>query len=101
MTIYEAMFIFPDRFQEEDLEGVLKNVRGEVEALGGQVLSSTRLGRRQFARPMKKSEHGHYAVVTFTIDAAHLPALHARYKLNEEVLRVQIVRAPSPETVEG
>lgn len=98
MTTYEAMFIFPERFKEDELDSVIKTARAEIEKLGGEVISSTRLGRRAFARPIKKTEHGHYAVATFQLDSHRLPSLHARYKLSDEVLRVQIVRAlPEPE----
>lgn len=93
MELYEAMFIFPDRFKEEELDGVIKTTRGEIEKLGGEVVSATRLGRRPFARPIKKRENGHYAVVTFNIDKRQIPNLHARCKMSEDIVRVQIVRA--------
>ena len=102
MNVYEAMYIFPDRLKEEEVDGVLKNARAEIERLGGNVISSTRLGRRAFARPIQKTNYGHYAVVTFEFAPDQIPALHARCKLNEDVLRIQTVRAavepaaPSP-----
>jgi len=95
METYEAMYIFPDRLKDDEVDGVLKNARGEIERLGGRVVSGTRLGRRPFARPIKKTHYGHYAVVMFSIDKEHIPTLQARARLNEEVLRVQIVRAQS------
>jgi ribosomal protein S6 len=87
------MFIFPDRLDDEAVDGVMKDVRQDIEKQGGEVLSGTRLGRRPFARPLKKTSHGHYAVVLFKIDPNRLPSLRARYKLNEQVLRVQFIRA--------
>lgn len=107
MTTYEAMFIFPERFKEDELDGVIKTVRAEIEKLGGEVISSTRLGRRVFARPIKKMEQGHYAVATFKLDNFRLPSLHTRYRLNEDIVRVQVVRAeptpaqPAPAAAEG
>jgi len=95
METYEAMYIFPDRLKDDEVDGVLKSARGEIERLGGKVVSGTRLGRRPFARPIKKTNYGHYAVVIFTIDKEHIPTLQARARLNEEVLRVQIVRRQS------
>lgn len=96
METYEAMYIFPDRLKEEDVDGVLKDARAEIERLGGTVISSTRLGRRPFARPIKKTDYGHYAVATFTLDNQQVPALHARARLSEDVLRLQVVRTPAP-----
>ena len=99
METYEAMYIFPDRLKDDEVDGVLKNARGEIERLEGQVVSGTRLGRRPFARPIKKTNYGHYAVVIFTINKKHIPTLQARARLNEEVLRVQIVRKQTPPVV--
>jgi ribosomal protein S6 len=100
MTLYEAMLIIPDRFQEDELDGVLKGARAEIEALGGEVVSSIRLGRRQFARELDKSDHGHYAVINFSMGSEHIPALHVKYKLSDDILRVQIVRSrPAPAVV--
>lgn len=96
METYEAMYIFPDRLKEEDIDGVLKEARGEIERLGGTVISSTRLGRRPFARPIRKTDHGHYAVATFQLDGQKVPALRARARLNENVLRLQVVKAAPP-----
>ena len=93
MVTYEAMFIYPDRFKEEELDGVIKTTRNEIEKLGGEVISATRLGRRPFARPIQKRENGHYAVVTFNLDKQQVPNLHARFKMSEDVVRVQIVHA--------
>lgn len=101
MRTYEGMFIFPERLKEDELDGVLKAVRAEIERLEGEVISSTRLGRRPFARPIQKMEQGHYAVVTFSIDGDRLPALHQRFKLNDDVLRLQVVSAPTTEQAAG
>ena len=100
-SLYEGMFIFPDRFRDEELDGIIKSVRSEIEKLGGEVVSSTRLGRRNFARPLKKMEFGHYAVITFNIAGDQLPALHVRFKLSDDVLRVQIVSVKVSETLPG
>jgi ribosomal protein S6 len=93
---YEAMFIFPDRLAEGDLEGVLKAACGEIEKQGGEIVSHTRLGRRSFARPIKKSDSGHFAVVVFRMAGDRLRNLHGRFKLNEDVVRVQMVRTRDP-----
>lgn len=104
MKTYEAMFIFADRFSEEELDAVIKSARSEIEGLSGEVISSTRLGRRPFARPIKKNDHGHYAVMNFKIAAEQIPLIHAKFKLSDSVLRVQIVVAviaPEPEPAEA
>ena len=93
MNKYEAMIIFPDALKDEALEAALEKVEAEIEKSGGKVESKTRMGRRQFARPMDKQNSGQYMVVNFKLDGGKLTALQARFKLNEEIFRIQIVRA--------
>ncbi|MCS6770554.1 MAG: 30S ribosomal protein S6 [Kiritimatiellae bacterium] len=94
MNRYEAMIIFPESFNDEALESALEKVSAEVEKLGGKVESKTRLGRRAFARPLKKHNAGQYMVVTFRLDGSKVDTLRMRFKLNEEIFRFQIIRIP-------
>ena len=93
MTKYEAMIIFPGSLKDETVDAAMEKVTGEIEKNGGKVENKTRLGRRAFARVMQKHAAGHYAVIGFHLDGAKVAPLHARFKLNEDVFRVQIVRA--------
>ncbi len=102
MNRYEGMFILLGSSEGEEVEAALGRVRAEIEKLGGEVDSTTRLGKRAFARPLKKREGGQYAVVDFHMDGGQLDALRARYKLSEDVLRVQFIRLKEkPEEAEG
>lgn len=94
MNKYEAMIIFPETLKEESLDSSLDKVVAEIEKSGGTVEAKTRLGRRSFARPMDKHTGGQYMVVTFRLDGDKITALQGRFKLNEEIFRAQIVRAP-------
>lgn len=91
---YEAMVIFSDSVKETALEDMLGHVKTEIKKLGGEVTSATRLGKRAFARPMKKTDSGHYALVAFSMEGEQVKNLQARLKLNEDVFRTQVVRAP-------
>lgn len=93
MNEYEGMFIFPESIKEEQLDEVIARTRGEIEKLGGRVENTTRLGKRTFARPLHKQTTGHYVVFGFRLDGAQVAPLQERYKLMEEIFRVQIQRA--------
>ena len=93
MNKYEAMVIFPESMKDEQIDAALEKVAGEIEKQGGKVESKTRLGRRAFARLLKKHAAGQYAVLGFHLDGSKIAAVQARFKLNEEIFRVQIVRA--------
>lgn len=94
MKTYEAMFIFPSQTDDAHLEEKMEKARAEIVKLGGTVTHTTRMGRAAFARRMRKKDAGVYVLTTFALDGAKLAALHERYRLNEDLLRVQIVVAP-------
>ena len=94
--MYEGTYIFPDRLTDDDLDAAIKSAAEEITRLNGKVLKTEKLGRRQFARPMKKQTSGHYVRLRFEIDPAKISELHEHYKLNDDVFRVQIVCAQEP-----
>jgi ribosomal protein S6 len=91
---YEAMIIFREDLKDTDWDGAVEAVRAEIEKLGGKMTSSTRLGKREFARPMQKQQSGHYGLIAFQLEGDKVAALQARLKLDEQVFRVQVVSAP-------
>ncbi|MDH3346080.1 MAG: 30S ribosomal protein S6, partial [Kiritimatiellaceae bacterium] len=66
-ALYEGLFIFPETLDEEQLDQAIDAVKTEVEKLGGSLESSTRLGKRTFARPMKKKKAGIYTIMMMRI----------------------------------
>ena len=93
MKKYEATIIFRESLQDADWDGAVDSVRAEIERQGGTLKSCTRLGRREFARPMKKQTAGHYGLLAFEMDGGKIASLLARLKLNDQVFRVQVVNA--------
>lgn len=91
MKKYEALYIFVGVAKDDVLEANLERALQEVTRLGGNVLSTESLGKRAFSRPMKKRDSGVYVKVRFEFDPAKLAELVVRYRLVEEVFRVQIL----------
>jgi ribosomal protein S6 len=92
MTLYEGLFIFPETLGEEQLDQAIDAVKAELEKLGGSLENTTRLGKRTFARPMKKKKAGIYAILTFRLDGMKVIALKHRLKLATNVFRAQFVK---------
>lgn len=90
MRTYEGLFVFEDSMRDEALDGVLDRVRGDITRFEGKVLATIPLGRKTFARPMKKRETGQYFRIVFELGPDRMAALRARYRINEDILRVQI-----------
>ena len=91
MKKYDALYIFVGIAKDDALEANLDKALAEVTRLGGNVLAKDSLGRRSFARPMKKRETGVYVKVRMELDPAKVDELVNRYHLVEEVFRVQIL----------
>ncbi|MBC8206311.1 MAG: 30S ribosomal protein S6 [Kiritimatiellales bacterium] len=91
-ALYEGLFIFPETLDEEQLDQAIDAVKVELEKLGGSLESTTRLGKRSFARPMKKKKAGIYAIIMFHLDGGQIPAFKHRLKLSTNVFRSQFVK---------
>lgn len=91
MKKYDALYIFVGVNRDEALQANLDRALSEVTRLGGELIGQAPLGKRAFARPMKKRESGVYVKVRFELDPSKLEELVNRYHLVEEVFRVQIL----------
>ncbi len=91
MKTYDALYIFVGVSKDDAVEANLEKALAEVTRLGGTVIAKDSLGRRSFARPMKKRENGVYVKVRFELDPNKVSELVNRYRLVEEVFRVQIL----------
>ena len=91
MKKYDALYIFVGVTKDDVLEANLEKALSEVARLGGNVLEKVSLGKRSFSRPMKKRESGVYVKVRLELDPLKVAELVNRYKLVEEVFRVQIL----------
>ena len=91
MKKYDGLYIFAGNAKDDVLESNFAKAVAEIERFGGKVESQDILGKRTFARPMQKRENGVYALVRFELDPAKVRELVNRYRLVEEVFRVQIL----------
>ena len=91
MKKYDALYIFAGQAKDDVLDGQITKALAEVTRLGGTVLAQEVLGKHSFAHPMKKRESGVYVQVRFEFDPAKVTELVNRYRLVEEVFRVQIL----------
>ena len=91
MKKYDALYIFVGIAKDDALEACLDKALAEVTRHGGNVLEKVSLGRRSFSRPIKKRDSGVYVKVRFEMDPQEVEELVKRYRLVEEVFRVQIL----------
>ena len=90
MKKYDALYIFVNAPKDEGLDKLVEKVGAEITRLGGELVGSETLGKRNFARPMHKRDSGVYIRIRFELAPDKVAALRARYAIMEEVFRVQI-----------
>ena len=76
------------------MAGVVDKIRAEVKGLEGVAGADKGMGKLTFARPMKKAATGLYVQMWLQLAPDNVSALRSRLKLNEDVLRCQILRMP-------
>ena len=100
MKSYDALFILAETVREDQVDAFNDRIRGEIEKLGGAVRQVVPMGRRAFAAPLKKRASGVYVRMTFDLEPSKMASLQERFKMNEDIFRVQIVVADRPVTAE-
>ena len=91
MKKYDALYIFVGAVRDDALEASLEKALAEITRLEGNVLEKVSLGKRTFSRPIRKRESGVYVKVRFEIDPLKVEELMKRYRLVEDVFRVQVL----------
>ena len=91
MKKYDALYIFVGIAKDDALNANLEKALAEVARVGGNILTTESLGKRAFSRPMSKKDSGVYVKVRMGLDPSKVSELVDRYRLVEEVFRVQIL----------
>ena len=91
MNKYDGLYIFAGSAKDDSLDKSVEKMGAEITRLGGAVLETEILGKRAFARPMRKHENGVYVRIRFNLDPLQVTPLLHRYHLIEDLFRVQIL----------
>jgi len=88
---YEAIFILDIRKVDDEGVAFTKEITGLIEKLGGVMVSSTPMGRRQFSYEINKRKAGIYFDYVFEVETEKVIDIKEQYKLDERVLRNMII----------
>lgn len=91
MKKYDGLYIFAGSARDEVLDKMIESATAEITNLSGKILSTEVLGKKTFARIMKKRDNGVFVKIRFELAPTSIAALTRRYKLVNEVFRVQIL----------
>jgi small subunit ribosomal protein S6 len=93
MNNYEALFILRNNFQtDEDVNPVIERIETEIQKLKGVIHEKNILGKRKFARPLKKKSEGFYVKIAFSMEPQNIVSLRPRLNLLEQIFRIQILK---------
>ena len=99
MKKYEAIFILDMRKVEDEGKAFSEEFAKLVQSWGGTMVESVMMGKKQFAREIRKRKAGVYLNFVFELDAEKETQIREQYRLDERVLRILIILFDRPANV--
>jgi len=98
MRAYEFMIILDGDLEDTAAQAWVKSVTDSVTKAGGTVHGKPDWwGRRQYAYPINKKEHGYYAVFNILAPGGALDDFERQLRLADDVVRHKLLRLPDTE----
>lgn len=98
MKKYETIVILDEKALKDDGGAFLAEFEKVVTRdCGGKIVESQILGKKQFAREIKKRRTGVYLDVVHEMEPDQVVPLRNKFKLDETVLRIQTYSYDKPE----
>lgn len=97
MKKYEAVFILDERKVEDGGKAFAEEFGKFVADSQGTVDETLSMGRKQFAREIRKRKSGIYWDFVFTMAPAKEAVLRDHFRLDERIVRLQVFHYDRPE----
>lgn len=95
MEHYELMFVLPGSLDPATVPALQARVGEYIQAVGGTITTQVELDRRRLAYNIGQQTHGYYGIRQFDLDRAKLKELDQKLRLENEILRYLLVKAPT------
>jgi len=93
MNRYETMLIIKPDLSKEKKEEVFKDTTSVIAKNNGKIINQQVWADvRKLSYPIKKYQDGTYYLLQFDISASDIVNLKQAWKLNEDILRFQILK---------
>lgn len=89
---YEVLYIVRPDLSKADLEQAITKFQKAVNESGGQIVKIDEWGLRLLAYKIKNLDKGYYVLMEFQGTPDQVRKLEERFKLDEHILRYQVVR---------
>ncbi|HXT80563.1 MAG TPA: 30S ribosomal protein S6 [Acetobacteraceae bacterium] len=87
MPLYECVLIARNDVTQQQVEGIVDNVAGQLETDGGAMIKREYWGLRSLAYRIKKNRKGHYMLMGLDAKPAFVNEMERQLRLNEDILR--------------
>jgi ribosomal protein S6 len=91
---YEAIFILDPRLEDDKLTAIKADLRGKLEAVGGQEIVELKCERRNMTFAIRKQTEGYYLIFRYQGPADSVGKLRIELKHAEQILRMSYLRIP-------
>lgn len=93
MNKYEAMFITKSDITESKKKTLFDQIQEVITKNEGKILSSSVWAeRKKLGYPIKKIQEADYFLVNFELNPLKVVLIKENYRLNEDILRLQIIK---------
>jgi small subunit ribosomal protein S6 len=92
MRIYEELFIVKPDAPEEEVDGFVEQLRGQLTTAGATVDKVEKWGKRKLAYKVDKYREGAYVLFQFTASPETVKELERRLRVSDVVLKFLTVR---------
>jgi len=89
---YELLYILRPDMDEEQRREKMSKVERLIESLSGQIEDTDEWGSRILAYEIRNFREGYYVLVNFTLPPRQVRELENTFKLEDEILRYQVIR---------
>lgn len=93
MKKYEIVLILDPTIEDSEIDDKFESALEILKSQGAKIIEDQTLdwGKRKFAYPIKKKDHGIYRVYRFNAETKAITEIERRLRIEEQVLRSLIV----------
>ncbi|MET3613115.1 small subunit ribosomal protein S6 [Rhizobium aquaticum] len=97
MALYEHVFLARQDVTPQQVDGLVENYKGVIEANGGKVGRVENWGLKSLTYRIKKNRKAHYVLMDITAPAAAIQEMERQMRISEDVLRYMTVSVEAHE----
>ncbi len=97
MRSYQSVLILKPDLDEAQVGESLEKITELVKNHGGDILKVDKWGKKRLAYKVKKNRFGYYLNIYHTCENESVPALEAKYKLYDAIIKFMVLRLDDKE----